>query len=341
MRGVPPANQAPGAVRAIASAIDAGVAACVAAACLSLPVRGLGTVVAVAVGAGYAVLLGVAGWSPGRALMRLRLVDSHTGMPVGAFRASGRTILLVVAPWVMVSALRDPDGIGWHDRMLACVTIVASNATRHRFPNEAAAPPTARAPICADPRSGDSNLAPPGEGACAADALAPGTKAPAQYRPPCEFSEQSGPPPAPVIRGSDVDHFEVAAGATVVASPHGRETPTWELRSAAGESIVVAGPTIVGRCPRAAPGAHNTVRLHDPERSVSRNHVLLLPGRRGLWACDIGSTNGTRIHRKGGETVPCMQSVRVKVDPHDVVEIGDHMFRLHRAISREQHHVDQ
>ncbi|MDQ4054420.1 MAG: RDD family protein, partial [Actinomycetota bacterium] len=97
---------------------------------------GVGTVAALVlvVGVGFAVLLGVAGVSPGKAVAGLRVVDNEAGTPIGVGRALLRTLILGIAALptfclgvatLAWTAVMDPGGWrrGWHDHASRAVVV--------------------------------------------------------------------------------------------------------------------------------------------------------------------------------------------------------------------------
>jgi uncharacterized RDD family membrane protein YckC len=95
---------------------------------------GLVAGVVVLVGLGFAVLLGVAGVSPGKAMAGLRVVHAETGTPIGVGRALWRTIVLGIAALptfclgvatLAWTAVMDPGGWrrGWHDHISRAVVV--------------------------------------------------------------------------------------------------------------------------------------------------------------------------------------------------------------------------
>jgi len=76
-----------------------------------------------------------------------------------------------------------------------------------------------------------------------------------------------------------------------------------------------ASPTTIGR------DADNNLTV--PEAAVSRFHVRIEERADGWWIVDNGSTNGTLVN---GQRVPEM-----RLEDHDVVRIGDTVFRYAQA----------
>jgi pSer/pThr/pTyr-binding forkhead associated (FHA) protein len=98
-----------------------------------------------------------------------------------------------------------------------------------------------------------------------------------------ELRAAHGPPPTRLL---------------VVTSPELRE----------GQTIEVAGPTIVGR------DAHSGIRL-DRDEFASGRHARIEPRQDGAWVDDLGSTNGTFVN---GTKLKRPQLARIG----DVIKIG-------------------
>lgn len=81
-----------------------------------------------------------------------------------------------------------------------------------------------------------------------------------------------------------------------------------------GETIDVAGSTVVGRDP--ASGIHL-----DGDEFASSRHARIDPAPGGVWVEDLGSTNGTFVN---GERV----TGRVQLEPGDVLRVGETELRL-------------
>ncbi len=86
------------------------------------------------VGGAFAVLLGVAGVSPGKSLAGLRVVHHETGTPIGVGRALLRSVILGVAALptfclgvatLAWTAVMDGGGWrrGWHDHVSHAVVV--------------------------------------------------------------------------------------------------------------------------------------------------------------------------------------------------------------------------
>jgi uncharacterized RDD family membrane protein YckC len=104
-----------------------------------------------AVGLGFALLLGVTGVSPGRALLGLRLVHTGTGEPIGVGPAVLRTAVLGLAavPFgfglaaLAWTAVADTTGLrrGWHDHLVSSVELDAKPLPRSAAVSDPGPPP--------------------------------------------------------------------------------------------------------------------------------------------------------------------------------------------------------
>jgi hypothetical protein len=71
----------------------------------------------------------------------------------------------------------------------------------------------------------------------------------------------------------------------------------WVLLLADGNRVIVEGPVVVGRKPfevEGFPGAQ-LLAVEDREKTVSKNHAILLPYDGGLFVLDLNSTNGVSV----------------------------------------------
>ncbi len=71
----------------------------------------------------------------------------------------------------------------------------------------------------------------------------------------------------------------------------------WVLLLADGDRVAVDGPVVVGRKPfevEGFPGA-TFVTVVDREKTVSKNHAVLLPYDGALFVLDLNSTNGVAV----------------------------------------------
>lgn len=91
-----------------------------------------------------------------------------------------------------------------------------------------------------------------------------------------------------------------------------------------GERVEVRGTTLFGRAPAAAAGEGEAqlVRVPDDTRSVSKTHLAVMPARRGVFAVDRASTNGSAIIRNGSETA-LAPGHPVELQAGDTVRFGD------------------
>jgi uncharacterized RDD family membrane protein YckC len=161
------------------------------------------------------------------------------------------------------------------------------------------APTPAPAPAAADPVA---SFAPP---AAPAPAAPPAVLRPAAAPAPAAATPPSTPTPAPA-------QSPAPAGTRAV------------LILDTGERIEVRGTTLFGRAPGAAAGEGEAqlVRVADDTRSVSKTHLAVMPARRGVFAVDRASTNGSAIIRNGAET-PLVAGHPAELQIGDTVRFGD------------------
>ncbi len=109
-----------------------------------------------------------------------------------------------------------------------------------------------------------------------------------------------------LVGGSSTAHEpEHSVGALVL--PDGRAVP------------IRAGDTVVGR--------HETCDVVVTHRDVSRRHLLILADATGVWAQDLGSTNGTTVNGAAAPTTP----PGLRLRPGDRLELGRVVVRFDTA----------
>ena len=262
-----------------------------------------------------AVLLGLRGLSPGKALLGLRVVSERSGGPVGVAPALLRglvvglagvpTLLLGAATLAWTSAAdRDRRRRGWHDHLAGSVVVdlrpvpvsveveevrprsIVNLTAMRLVPTPQPAPTTP-----AQPAAASSAPRPPG----------------ARRRAVPTDSPTAGPAPAP-------------AGGWVV-----------ELDS--GEQVAVEGLVLLGRGPvaRAGEQVRRLVPLRSQDMSVSKTHAQLQVAPDGaLVVMDRGSTNGSVVVRSGVARELAAGKPVTLLDG-DVVRLGDRSLRVGRA----------
>ncbi|MFC7403976.1 RDD family protein [Georgenia alba] len=136
---------------------------------------------------------------------------------------------------------------------------------------------------------------------------APHTPWPAEEqpaRPP--FPQQSaptqqGPPPGRSIPAGPAPARPSSPPAQAQPVPESR--PAYALRTDAGETHAITGPTVLGRNPVATERVRGArlVPVPDDTRSVSKTHFAVRPVAQGVEVLDHRSTNGTFVVHDGAE----------------------------------------
>jgi uncharacterized RDD family membrane protein YckC len=275
-----------------------------------------------------AVVMGVSGTSPGKAVSGLRVVHHGTGTPIGVGPALLRSLVLGVAglptfglgvatlAWTAVED-RGRQRRGWHDHLAHTVVVdvrpvvevadtAADDAPRHIVNLTAMrlvpAPPVEqvrtpersehsmrRQPLPAD-------LARPAPTAAPTPAPPP---APAPVQHPAHPQPQARPtqpPPGPPQPVPPQPARQGPPPGTPMAPPR------WRVHFDNGESFVIAGLALVGRRPepRAGEQVAHLVPLASADMSVSKTHAQFGPAPDGtIVVMDRGSTNGTVLVRQG------------------------------------------
>ncbi|MFF2369634.1 FHA domain-containing protein [Agromyces sp. NPDC058110] len=109
----------------------------------------------------------------------------------------------------------------------------------------------------------------------------------------------------------------------------------FELVSAAGETVELAGRVIVGRNPVAdvaRPDAR-PIALVDPTRTVSKTHALVEVREGRVVITDLHSTNGVAVQAGGGELTVLDPGAPADVEPGSTLRLGDLALTLRRTTS--------
>jgi hypothetical protein len=103
----------------------------------------------------------------------------------------------------------------------------------------------------------------------------------------------------------------------------------WRLLLPDGAEITLDQPILLGREP-VAPGDVSGARpiaVRDPEKTVSKTHVLLTPADSGVRVRDLHSSNGTTLVLPGGR-VPVPADGDLLVNRAATLELGRYRVRL-------------
>ncbi len=304
------------------------------------------------VGLGFAVVLGVAGVSPGKGLVGLRVVRHEDGRPIGIPAAVLRTLALGVAALptfglglatLAWTAVMDASGRrrGAHDRLTGAVVVDVRpqpepeqevderprqivNLTAMRLmptpPEEEveAPPPQEPQPV---------QVAPPPAPATARGRHAAVPQSPPAQPPPVGRPVLNYPPPPPppaAVPGQPIATQRRPESASFRAN--------WRVSFDTGETFLVEGLALVGRRPeprRDEPVRH-LVPLRSSDMSLSKTHAQFQVVPDGaLVVMDRGSTNGSVVVRKGVTKSLTAGRPSTLIDG-DTVRFGDRSMRVSR-----------
>jgi uncharacterized RDD family membrane protein YckC len=283
-----------------------------------------------------AVVLGVKGTSPGKAMSGLRVVHHGDGTPIGVGPALLRSLVLgasglptfgigiATLAWTAVED-RGRQRRGWHDHLTRTVVVDvrpavevaetgADEGPRHIVNLTAMrlipAPPVE--PVRTPERSEHSVRRQP----LPADVAAPPATAAAPTLPPAP-QPQPQPQPQQQLQPQPQQQQQQqqwpqppAAERTRQRAPQPppqQQRPAsrpgrWRVHFDNGESFVVAGLALVGRRPEPRSGEQvaHLIPLASADMSVSKTHAQFGPAPDGtIVVMDRGSTNGTVLVRQG------------------------------------------
>ncbi|GLK16529.1 RDD family protein [Herbiconiux flava] len=282
------------------------------------------------------------GFSPGKALMGLRIVRLDTLGRVGILHmllrwlvvAAASLVFLIGQYVVWLSPLWDASKMsrGWHDKLAGTWVIdvkAGPNPLKAR-PGQLVLEESEPAPVPDARASGPRNAAP------VAPATAPAPVAPSAVPPatesfaPIDRVPGFAPEGAGGARASapPADDFESTrlSGSGPVSVPAG----VIVFRLDTGEVVPITRHGVLGRDP-VAPGGDASdllIALQGDTLSVSKTHLEfgLEDGR--VWVSDRGSTNGTALVRGDGVELELDAGERVRVESGDRIRVGTRVLQV-------------
>ncbi|WP_235905114.1 FHA domain-containing protein [Actinomyces marmotae] len=99
------------------------------------------------------------------------------------------------------------------------------------------------------------------------------------------------------------------------------------LRLSTGQDVLVraGGEVVIGRAPQSASARAALVVVPSTSHMVSRSHVRITTAGSSVLAQDLGSSNGTILHRPGCPAVLIASALPTPLSVGDVLSIGDGM----------------
>lgn len=107
----------------------------------------------------------------------------------------------------------------------------------------------------------------------------------------------------------------------------------FELRFDTGAIIQVAGSTLIGRDPAPSSGEESfaCVVVDDPDMSISKTHLSVVPVANGVLVTDRGSTNGSFVLSANGQARRIAPHASEHVGQGGAVQVGNRVFHLEAA----------
>lgn len=181
-------------------------------------------------------------------------------------------------------------------------------STQCRFCGEAVRPDSMFCPSCGQLIGMPGSVVPPFPGGAASTSSgAPVEQRPSEPLPPVPLPAPLTPEPAPQVvaappQSAPAPQADVPAQSAPQpqASPTAPAIPT-TVTLPDGRLLGLDQVLVFGRSPERGAAAYQGVplRLDDPERAMSRVHLVLAPAAGAVIATDPGSANGTLLERDG------------------------------------------
>jgi uncharacterized RDD family membrane protein YckC len=286
-----------------------------------------------------AIVLGISGTSPGKAMAGLRVVHHGTGTPIGVGPALLRSFVLgasglptfgigvATLAWTAVED-RGRQRRGWHDHLAHTVVVdvrpvaeVADtgvddgprhivNLTAMRLvpapPVEAVkTPERSEHSVRRQQLPADIATPPTPQPAPQAPPMPPPAR-PHPQQPPQQPAQRPAPPwlqqPSPAAPPPQWQQQPLQHQQPAPTRTSAAAPPRWRVHFDNGESFVIAGLALVGRRPEARSGENvaHLIPLASADMSVSKTHAQFGPASDGtIVVMDRGSTNGTVLVRQG------------------------------------------
>lgn len=140
--------------------------------------------------------------------------------------------------------------------------------------------------------------------------------------------------PAPSEAPSEVPAVEVESAAPTVFVSTYREEPRyatpWQLRFKNADLVLpIWGTGVLGRDPQIDPAAPPALAVQIVDPTISRTHIEWGSEGTRIWFADLGSTNGTVLHR-GAERIICRKGERMWLSAGSVIDLGTEMIAVER-----------
>lgn len=108
------------------------------------------------------------------------------------------------------------------------------------------------------------------------------------------------------------------------AAPPPPPTAVAIIATSAGDRLPLIGPILVGRAPNNAGDSRaELLRVPSPNHDISRTHLRLEPGERGVTVVDLDSTNGTIVTPPGGPQTRLEPGQGFDLPIGGLIDLGD------------------
>ena len=151
-------------------------------------------------------------------------------------------------------------------------------------------------------------------------------------RPPAQLPPAAVVGAVPVLVAPDVIAQQHSAPAdSDEASDVTRTVPrdrSWRLTLADGTVTAITRSLLLGREPGDSTDGFDTLTIHDPDQSVSKQHARIDVVGTAAWLHNLQSTNGVRIVLQGGSETEVDPANPVELTHGCDIELGSYVLQI-------------
>lgn len=277
------------------------------------------------------------GWTPGNALLRLRVSRDDAPYSAGTGRTLRRGLITAagflvagVGAWLVVASGRaDARARSWADRAAGTQVVAVPRRSRSVPVRVAATVPVPGQPaigVQVDYGVSDAPivLAPPRVVSTSARAATVDEGSASDSRTGTQARGKETLVVAPMQEPSELP-LEMLA---TVRSEGATATLLLVFDSGQREQLATPVAINLGRSPVASEPGDRLITVREHESTVSKTHARIEHSRGSTWVTDFGSTNGTDLLTDEGDVIPLAPNVRTPLDEGTRVRVGNRVFTV-------------